>query len=89
MKDQIDKKWTGYKFDELKYRIVVNRVSFKIATQRIADLGRKEVIYSLNNVGGKSLTVNFEKVMSALSYFEAMVRIVKRLREILTELKCR
>ena len=82
MKDHIEKKWAGYTFDELKYRIVVNRVSFNVAKQHITDIGRTEVINPLNDIAGKSLTGYFEKVMSALSYFEAAIKIVKRIREI-------
>lgn len=83
MKNQIDKKWAGYTFDELKYQIVMNRVSFNIAKQHIANFGREGVLNPLNNLGGKSLTGYFDKVMFALSYFGAAVKIVKRIREIL------
>lgn len=83
MKNQIDKKWDGYTFDELKYQIVINRVSFNVTKQHIANFGREGVLNPLNIVGGKSLAGYFEKVMSTLSYFGAAVKIVKRIREIL------
>ena len=83
MKELVDKEWVGYTFEDLKNQIVVNRVSVDIIKQHVANLGREVVVNSLNNIGGKSHARYFEKVMSALAYFEAVVKIIKRIREIL------
>ncbi len=82
MNNNKDKKWKGYTLDELRYLIVVNRISFDVERQRMNEIGRIAITNPFSLMGWNSIFGYLKKIMSVLAYFDAVVKIVKRLREI-------
>lgn len=87
MKDKVDRSWDGYTLDELRYRIVVNRVSLNVEKQRLTEFGQMVNANPFGVISGNSLSGYFEKIMSALNYFDIAMKVVRRIREILNSQK--
>lgn len=87
MKDKVDKNWGGYTLDELRYRIVVNRVSLNVEKQRLTEIGQMITTNPFGVIGGNSLIGYLEKIMSALNYFDVAMKVIRRIREILNSQK--
>lgn len=82
MKRKVYRKWNGCTLEELRYRIVVNRMLLNIEKQRVFEIGEMLPINPFSFSGGNLYSVYLKKVMSVLNYFDAAMKIIRRLREI-------